>query len=52
MLASGIAAPRGELRGRYLENRYDTPIVNAGLFNQAERDCVEGKITDPSDANW
>ena len=44
------AMSRSERRASYLENKYDTPIVNAGLFNQAVRDCRDVKIVELSGA--
>jgi hypothetical protein len=52
LLASGTEVPRREPRASYLENRYDTPIVNPGLFSQADRDCRVVKTCEPSGAFW
>ena len=51
-LAFGSTASRGERRASYFENRYDIPMVNPGLFSQADRDCLAEKIVDPSGAGW
>jgi hypothetical protein len=52
-LASGTEVPRREPRASYLENKYETPIVNPGLFSQALRDCRGVKIgPEPSGAVW